>query len=519
MPTALSTDLYQLTMMAGYFASGVHDRRRSSCTCETCRAPLVPRGGRPRAGARLPRDPLVHAATRSSTCAACRCSCRCAARVLRRVPAVVPLHGRRVGGAGGHAALRPRADAPGDRADYRGAAGGDGAAGHRSASRRRSRARRRGSSRRRPGRPVIEFGSRRAHGTEAAVPALPGRPTSAGCAGHVERRGRPSLRHPGLRDDGALVGDVVRGRGWRRSRASTTLYGDRSMLLIDTYDTLAAAPKLAASGLRPGWVRLDSGDIGRTQPAGAGDPRRRRPRRHAHLRQRRPRRAQDRRARLGSARRIDGFGVGTSLSTSKDAPALGAIYKLVELDRDGALRRHHEAEPGEGVVPGREAGVAHRSSATSWRLAGSRLRPAGRPLLRRCMTAGAADEPAPPLAGASRGVPGRPWRRCPTACAGSTVRSRTPWSILRRSAASRDRVPGVGRTGRRLPTADRAAGRRAAARYTEGSERGRAAPRPGSCAMPACEPRQGRKAAALSSVCHVPQGHPGRGGAGRALLV
>jgi len=33
----------------------------------------------------------------------------------------------------------------------------------------------------------------------------------------------------------------------------------------------------------------------------------------------------------------------------------------------------------------------------------------------------------------------------------------------------------------------------------------RAVPRPGPCAISACEPRQGRKAAALSRSWHVPQ--------------
>ena len=34
---------------------------------------------------------------------------------------------------------------------------------------------------------------------------------------------------------------------------------------------------------------------------------------------------------------IDAFGVGTALSTSSDAPALGGVYKLVEIERDGAM--------------------------------------------------------------------------------------------------------------------------------------------------------------------------------------
>src|SRR5690606_12982934 len=44
-------------------------------------------------------------------------------------------------------------------------------------------------------------------------------------------------------------------------RGFMALFGDATTLLIDTYDTVAAARRIVAEGLRPSAVRLDSGDL------------------------------------------------------------------------------------------------------------------------------------------------------------------------------------------------------------------------------------------------------------------
>ena len=55
---------------------------------------------------------------------------------------------------------------------------------------------------------------------------------------------------------------------------------------------------------------------------------------------------------------IDAFGVGTALSTSSDAPALGGVYKLVEIERDGAMAPVLKLSAGKRTLPGQQAGVA-----------------------------------------------------------------------------------------------------------------------------------------------------------------
>ena len=52
---------------------------------------------------------------------------------------------------------------------------------------------------------------------------------------------------------------------------------------------------------------------------------------------------------------IDGFGVGTSVATSKDAPSLGGVYKLVEIERAGAAKPVMKLSAGgKASFPGRK---------------------------------------------------------------------------------------------------------------------------------------------------------------------
>jgi nicotinate phosphoribosyltransferase len=98
---------------------------------------------------------------------------------------------------------------------------------------------------------------------------------------------------------------------------------------------------------------------------------------------------------------IDGFGVGTSLTTSSDAPALDCAYKLQEYA--GAPRRKRSA--GKATWPGRKQ--VWRRLGPDGRMAGDVVsvegdEQAGEPLLAPVMRAGRVLEPRATLQDARR---------------------------------------------------------------------------------------------------------------------
>jgi len=178
------------------------------------------------------------------------------------------------------------------------------------------------------GRSVVEFGTRRAHSPEAGV--LAGRASYiGGCAG-------TSNTESGMRYGVPVFGTAA--HSWVMSFATEResfeqlqrLLGESTVYLIDSYDTLEGARRAAELG-RPLWgVRLDSGNLVELAPAvrkilddaglcdakimATGDLNEYKI--HELVAARVP---------------IDLFGVGTELATSADAPSLGVVYKMVEL--------------------------------------------------------------------------------------------------------------------------------------------------------------------------------------------
>jgi len=201
------------------------------------------------------------------------------------------------------------------------------------------------------GRPVVEFGARRAHGVEAGVLAARAA-YLAGCEGtsNVE-----AGRRFGIPVSGTMAHSWVLAFGDEDEAFETYAhcFRDRAVLLLDTFDTLGAARRVAASGLRPAAVRLDSGDLdalsrqvrGILDAAGLGDTR---ILASGDL-------DEGRIAALVSAGApVDGFGVGAALTTSFDAPSLGAVYKLVELERQGRATPVMKSSPDKETYPGQK---------------------------------------------------------------------------------------------------------------------------------------------------------------------
>ena len=206
------------------------------------------------------------------------------------------------------------------------------------------------------GRPVVDFGLRRAHGTDAGLKAarcafIAGAPTSSNVLAGL---------HYGIAPVGTMALSYVAAfpREIDAFRAFGQAFPAHTTLLIDTYDTVAGARKAAqvakemeARGARLGAVRLDSGDLialsrevrkvlddagldyVRIFASGGLDEE-----------------MVERCVEEGAP--IDGFGVGTRMDVSADAPYLDMAYKLVWYAGRHALKTSagKETWPGEKQV-------------------------------------------------------------------------------------------------------------------------------------------------------------------------
>lgn len=201
------------------------------------------------------------------------------------------------------------------------------------------------------GRPVVEFGSRRAHGMEAGVLAARAA-FVGGCEG-------TSNTYAGRRFGIPIYG--TQAHSWIMAhedeaeafRDFLDVFPEQSTLLVDTYDVHAAIEKIIALGRKPGGVRLDSGDVladsqwvrTRLDRVGWKDVK---IFASGELDEERIE------VLLRSGARIDAFGVGTALSTSSDSPNIGVIYKLVEVDTGDTVRSAAKFSQEKITYPGRK---------------------------------------------------------------------------------------------------------------------------------------------------------------------
>ena len=200
-------------------------------------------------------------------------------------------------------------------------------------------------------RSVVEFGSRRAHGIEAGVLAARAA-FIAGCDGTSNTYAGKTF---GIRVYGTQAHSWIMAHRDEAAAFSSFLdvFPERSTLLIDTYDVRPALEKILALGRKPYAVRLDSGDVladsqwvrQRLDEFGwnevkifvSGDL------------------DEDRiETLLRDGASVDAFGVGTALSTSADAPSLSVIYKLVEVETEGRVRSTAKFSEEKNTYPGRK---------------------------------------------------------------------------------------------------------------------------------------------------------------------
>ena len=203
------------------------------------------------------------------------------------------------------------------------------------------------------GRRISDFGSRRAHGVDAALKMA----RSGYIAGFESTSNMLAARQYGIPAAGTMAHSFVSSFPTEDMafQAYARSFPGRTVLLLDTYDTLTAAHKavragkeLEAQGQRLAAVRLDSGDLeGLSRKvrqilddagldyvdilaSGGLDE-------------------VDLERLIGNGAPIDIFGLGTKVAVSADAPWSDMVYKLVEYDGRPVMKLSEEKTYRPGV--------------------------------------------------------------------------------------------------------------------------------------------------------------------------
>jgi nicotinate phosphoribosyltransferase len=246
-----------------------------------------------------------------------------------------------------------------------------------------------------PGKGLIDFGLRRAHGAEAGLLAA----RAAWIAGFDGTATALAAPRFGIPVFGTMAHSFVQAHESESAAFAdfAAAFPENAVLLVDTYDTLEGVRRAAATPGRLKGVRLDSGDLdalsreARRILDAAG-------RRDAIIFASGNLDAASVAKLVAAGAPIDSFGIGTSLTTSADAPYLDAVYKLEEYA--GVARRKRST--GKATWPGRkqvwrQAGAGGRFARDVITVQGDTQ--AGEPLLAPAMRGGRRLAP-PALAGA-----------------------------------------------------------------------------------------------------------------------
>ncbi|HVW02869.1 MAG TPA: nicotinate phosphoribosyltransferase, partial [Planctomycetaceae bacterium] len=238
------------------------------------------------------------------------------------------------------------------------------------------------------GRRIIDYGSRRAQGLDAAL-AVARSAWLAGCDGTALVE---AGRREGIPIFGTMAHSYIQSHEDEAAAFEQYLQSfPETTLLVDTYDTLAGVRKVIELSRKLGEkfrvraIRLDSGDI----PSLARESRR-------MLDAAGLQRVQifvsgnldeyklQKFTQSGVA--VDGFGVGTALAVSADAPTLDMVYKLVEY----AGRPRTKLSSKKVLYPGRKQIYRHEAGEgmTHDVLAPADADRPGTPLLTEVMRAG-----------------------------------------------------------------------------------------------------------------------------------
>ncbi len=247
------------------------------------------------------------------------------------------------------------------------------------------------------GRTVVDFGARRTHGIDAAVKAA-----RAGYIAGVDSTSNVLAGQLyGIPLAGTMAHSYVQAHDDEREafRAFTTMFPG-TIVLVDTYDTREGVRRVielvtgARGQIKVGAIRLDSGDLAALakesrQLLDAAGLREIRIFASSSLDEYEI----DRLVKAGAP--IDGFGVGTSMDVSSDAPTLDIVYKLAEYD--GKPRT--KLAPSKPVLPGRKQVFRREESgrATGDVIGRYGEDLDGRPLLECVMRGGRRVENAPDL--------------------------------------------------------------------------------------------------------------------------